>query len=315
MAAKDLVVLTWCGVDEPLVELSRIVSAEIAQALRQGGAEPVREWTIEGDSPDLTGLSKGSLVVPLALGRANSGQLQLQLELAGLAFVGSGSRACRAAGDERVLRPLLTQAGVPVTPYLLCERGNDVRAKAAQAVQRFPGGCMIRPTLPEAMPVQFAGPEAVAVRAALEKVLAAVGAALIEAVQPLARRLSLACWRQGGHDVCLPVVELVEPRLDFTTFHSPGDCDHVCPAVIGAQQLGVLQGIALAAHRALGCVLSRTEIYMNHEGHPCVSAFAAAPLLFPTSLLARAAVGAGMDFTALMLCLVANARLRHTHFS
>ena len=313
MTAEDVVVLTWYGTDEPLVELANLVSARIADALRQAPIARVRELIAAGDAIDLVVIPGGAVVFPVVMGRANSGRLQQQLEIAGLPVVGSGSRACRAAHDKRVLGPLLAQAGIPVAPYLVCERGDDLLVTAARAVKSFPSGCTVRPSVRDAMPPRYGGAHPAEVQASLEKMLATTAAVVLEANRSGGRTFSLSCLRDGARVASLPVVEVIESvnAAEAIKFYSPWDTSYVCPADIDEQQRVALDDIAVAAHNALGCVVSRMEVHVGSDGELTVCAFDAAPLLLPTSLFARAAASAGIGFVELVTRLVADARQHH----
>ena len=313
MTAEEVVVLTGYGTDEPLVELSNLVSARIADALRQGLTARVRELTVEGDAIDPRVISRGAVVFPVAMGRANSGWLQQQLEIAGLPFVGSDGRACWAAYDERVLRTLLAQAGIPVAPYVVCERGDALVAMGARVAELFPGGCLVRPSVRDAMLPLYGGAKSAEVQASLAKMLATTAAVVVEASRPGGRTFSLSCLRDGTRVASLPMVEVIGSvnAAESATFYSDWDTDYVCPAAIDEQRRVALDGIAVAAHNALGCVVSRMEVHIDSDGVMTSCAFEAAPLLFPTSLFARAAAGAGIDFVELVTRLVADARQYH----
>ena len=311
MRAADVVVLSWNGTEHSLVSLSALASASIADALWQGPNIRVCEMSLDGDAIDLSSLPAQAVVFPVALGRANSGRLQQELEGAGLGFVGSGSRSCRATHDERVWRPLLAQARVPVAQYIVCDRADDVVAAAATAAASFLGGCQVRPSLRSAMPPHFGGVIASSVQACIEEVLATSGSAVIEPLQAGGRTLSLACLSDGDLVHSLPVVEVVESwNADRPTMYTAFDTHYACPAAIDGALRRALDDIAAAVHRALACVMSQTEVHLGADGRLAVNACDAAPLLLPSSLFARAAAGAGVDFAQLTRRLVDASRQR-----
>lgn len=302
-------VLTWHG-DEPLFEMSSLVSAGIVDALKQGATSRVHELTLAGDTLDLEAIPEGAVVFPVAVGSASSGLLQELLEVAGIPFVGSGSRALRATYDERVWRPRLSEAGIPVAPYIVCEHDDDLLEVVARAVQSFPGGCVLRPYLRDAMPPRFGGASRSEVHASLKAMLSSAERAVLEANRPAGRRFFLACLRLDARPHSLPVVEVIEsanagpPRA----FWSLWDTEYVCPAALDWQQCAALGDIAVAAHDALGCVTSLIEVHCGNSGDLAVCACDAAPLLLPSGLFALAAGGGGVLFGELVRRLVDDAR-------
>lgn len=314
MRAADVVVLTWNGTEQSLVSLSALASASIADALRQGLNIRVSEMSLDGDAIDLASLPAQAVLFPVALGRANSGRLQQQLESAGLAFVGSGSWSCRATHDERVWRPLLAKAGVPVAPYIVCDRADDVVAAAAAAAASFPGGCQVGPSLQNAMPPRYGGVTASSVQACIEEVLATSVSAVIQPLQAGGRSFSLACLSDGNLVYSLPVVEVVESwNADRPTLCTAFDTHYACPAAIDGTLRGALDDIAAAVHHTLACVMSQIDVHLAADGRLAVNACDAAPLLLPSSLFARAAAGAGVDFAELTRRLVDDAWQRSDH--
>jgi D-alanine-D-alanine ligase len=207
----------------------------------------------------------------------------------------------------------LAQAGIPVAPYMVCERGDDLQVTAARAVRWFPGGCLVRPSVRDAMPPPYGGANPAEVQASLEKMLATTAAVVVEASGSGGRTFSLSCMRDGAQVASLPAVEVIESvnAAGPITFYSPRDTIYVCPAAVDEPRRVALDGIAVAAHNALGCDVSRMEVRVSSDGVSTVRAFEAAPLLFPTSLFARAVAGAGMDFVELATRLVADARQHH----
>ncbi len=310
MTGGEVVVLTWYGSERPLVELANHVSAGLAEALSQGSATRVRQLTVEGNAVDLGAIPKGAVVFPVAVGAANSGWLQLQLEAAGLAFAGSGGRACTAGYDLCVLRAMLGRAGIAVPPYLVCKRGDDLLATAERAVRSFPLGCWVLPSVGDTVRPCHGGTNAADVMASLEEVLATSATAVLQANRTGGRTFSLAYLRDGARVVPLPIVEVVD-RVNFTQdfkMYSPSDTAYDCPANIDERTRRALDRIGSATHSSLGCVISRIDAHLDGEDLLTIDSVEAAPLLFPGGLFARAAAGGGLSFVELSRYLVDDAR-------
>lgn len=310
MTGDEVVVLTWYGSEEPLVELANHVSAGLAEALSHGSATRVRQLTVEGDAVDLGAIPKGAVVCPVAVGAANSGWLQLQLEAAGLAFAGSCGRACTAGYDLCVLRAMLGRAGIAVPPYLVCERGDDLLATAERAVRSFPLGCRVLPSVGDTMRPCHGGTNAADVMASLKKVLVTSATAVLQANRTGGRTFSLAYLRDGTRVVPLPIAEVVNPE-NFTQdfkMYSPRDTAYHCSASIEERLCRALDRIGRATHSLLGCVISCIDAHLDDEGLLAIDLAEAAPLLLPGGLFARAAAGGGLSFVELSRHLVDDAR-------
>ncbi len=310
MTGDEVVVLIWHGSEEPLVELANHVSTGLAEALSHGSATRVRQLTVEGNAVDLGAIPKGAVVFPVAVGAANSGWLQHQLEAAGLAFAGSGGSACTAGYDLCVLRAMLDRAGIAVPPYLVCKRGGDLQATAERAVRSFPLGCWVLPSVGDTMRPCHGPNNAADVMASLEKVLATSATAVIQANRTGGRTFSLAYLRDGTRVVLLPTVEVVDGE-NFTQdfkMYSPRDTAYDCPASIDERLCRALDRIGRATHSLLGCVISRIDAHLDDEDFLTISSVEAAPLLLPGGLFARAAAGSGLSFVELSRHLVDDAR-------
>ena len=98
--------------------------------------------------------------------------------------------------------------------------------------------------------------------------LATTAAVVVEASRSGGRTFSLSCLREGTRVASLPVVEVIESlnAAGPTKFYSPWDTDYVCPADIDVQRRVALDDIAVTAHNALGCALSRMEVHVGSDG-------------------------------------------------
>jgi D-alanine-D-alanine ligase len=254
-----------------------------------------------GETIDLTQIPKGAVVFPVAPGSDNSGWLQQNIEAAGLAFVGGGSRACRLAHGARGLRQALSLAGVAVAPFLSYSRADDRPAMAARVLRSFPAGCLIRPDAGDAMISSHFGFSAAEVLVALEAVLTTSGTAFIECI-PDGRTFSLACLGQGGHTLAavLPVVEVVEHMSTDFTFYRPGDTKYVRPGDLDSATQADFERIATTVLSVVPTPLLRVSVLLDRSGAVVVQAADVSPLLLPSGLVAIAAANAGWSFSDLV---------------
>jgi D-alanine-D-alanine ligase len=115
----------------------------------------------------------------------------------------------------------------------------------------------------------------------------------------------------------LPPTEIVSPRDAFYTYearYAPGRSVHTCPADIGAPLTDVVQTMAVAAHRALGCRdLSRIDLILGDGASLdtiTLLEINTMPGFTPTSLYPEAATRAGIPLEELCDALVRAAHAR-----
>jgi len=94
---------------------------------------------------------KVAVAVPILHGQfGEDGEIQTLLELIGLPYVGSSSRACRVAFDKGTARELLRRAGIPVPEYvgLSSQTFRDIGATALMehVMQRLGSRVVVKPT-------------------------------------------------------------------------------------------------------------------------------------------------------------------------
>jgi D-alanine-D-alanine ligase len=116
----------------------------------------------------------------------------------------------------------------------------------------------------------------------------------------------------------LPPIEILSPSDAFYTFearYAPGRSLHTCPAPIGERLTALVQTIALAAHRALGCRdLSRVDLIVGDDGEAAdvvtLLEVNTMPGFTATSLYPEAAARAGIRLAELTDALVWQAHTR-----
>ncbi len=117
-------------------------------------------------------------------------------------------------------------------------------------------------------------------------------------------------------DTALPVIEVVVNRpYPFYTYkarYTPGATRHEVPATLSWDMTRRVQGLALAAHRALGCRgATRVDFMMTRRDDVFVLEVNTIPGLTPTSLLPDAARAIGMSFEDLIHWMIQDARRHH----
>ncbi|MFF4605239.1 ATP-grasp domain-containing protein [Streptomyces sp. NPDC001339] len=268
-------------------------------------------------------LLRGAESVFLALhgGWGEDGHVQALLEMAGVRFTGAGSAACAAAWHKGRAQAVLGAAGVPVAERVLWRPGAG---EAPQDVQRLVGaGPVVAKPVADGSSVAVHRVDSLSQLAQVAAEVHAANSAnsansedsaysedsgggelLVEPFLP-GREFTVAVV---GDEV-LPVVEieLTTPLFDYAAKYQPGAVGEVCPARIPADFAGRLQELALRAHQALGFgsgTYSRTDFRCDAGGEPMCLETNALPGLTATSLVPRAAAGAGWTYPDLIQRIV-----------
>jgi D-alanine--D-alanine ligase len=105
----------------------------------------------------------------------------------------------------------------------------------------------------------------------------------------------------------LPVIEILPKKrfFDYEAKYQAGMTDYIVPAKLDEATAKKAQGVALSAHKALGCFgCSRVDMILDKDNVPFVLEINTIPGLTLNSLLPKAARVAGIDFTGLCLKLI-----------
>jgi len=222
------------------------------------------------------------------------GTIQGMLEILGIPYTGSGVQACAVAMDKAMTKALLEYAGIPVP------RGRVLATPARNA--RLPRGFRLPVVV---KPVSQGSTVGITIVRRARDLPTAMGTALEFGPEILledyieGRELTVAVL--NGRP--LPVVEIIAPHgfYDFAAKYTPGACTYKAPAPLGARQTTLLQTLALAVHRRLGCRgASRVDFRMDRKGRPFVLEINTVPGMTETSLLPMAAKAAGLSYEALV---------------
>ena len=233
-------------------------------------------------------------------GTGEDGTVQAVLDLAGIAYTGSGRIGSALGMDKDVAKRLFLAAGVPTPEWLMAPVSTDVVAERLGfpvIVKPNGQGSTVGLTLVER-------PED------LQKAIDEAGrfddAVMIERYIP-GRELTVGIL----DDQPLAVGEIV-PRLapifDYASKYQAGGADEIFPADLTPEQTRRVQELGLAAHRALKLeVYSRADFRMDPDGGLWCLEMNTLPGLTSGSLLPRSAAAVGISFEELCerICLAA----------
>lgn len=236
------------------------------------------------------------------------GTLQGLLEIIGVPYVGSGVLASALAMDKVMAKGVLAASGIEVPRGFVVSATDNARDPEAVArrAQEIGYPLVVKPVRqgssfgismldrPDQLPAAIVESLRYDDRVLVEERL--VGTELTVGVI-------------GGADelVPLPVIEIVTKRefFDYKAKYDPELTDEICPARVSEEVAGRAQGLAVRAHRALGCRdLSRTDMILTADGRMPVLEVNTIPGMTANSLLPKAARVAGMPFGELLERLV-----------
>ncbi len=263
------------------------------------------------DLPDVVGNSGLSVkemdLVFLALhgGSGENGTVQSLLDLAGIAYTGSGRLGSALAWDKDVAKRLFRSAGVPTPDWLMA----PVEADVVEAAIGFP--VIVKPNGQGST----------------------VGLRLVESVDELQPAIENAARFDSevmierfvdGRELTVGILEgkalavgeirsATGPVFDYTAKYTAGEAEEIFPADITAAQASRIQALALDVHEALKLDdYSRVDFRMDAAGDFWCLEVNTLPGLSSGSLLPQAAAASGIAFPELCERLCAAALRRRS---
>jgi D-alanine-D-alanine ligase len=277
----------------------------------------VEEW--DADSSLLTRLRASrpdAVVVALHGGEGENGSVQAILEMFGVPYVGTDSRACRRAWDKPTAKAELARAGLATPEWVVLPHAT-FRELGAQPVL----DAMVSTLgLPLMLKPDQGGSAlgAQVVRDAADLPAAMVGCLAygdtVLAEQFIAG-VEVAVTVVDGEDgpTALPAVEIVPETgvYDYTARYTAGLTDFHAPARLDAAAAKAVGELAVAAHRLLGLRdVSRTDAVVAEDGTVYFLEVNVSPGLTETSLLPMAVEAAGQSLGEIYAGLIERAVAR-----
>ncbi|MDR1083775.1 MAG: D-alanine--D-alanine ligase [Deltaproteobacteria bacterium] len=248
------------------------------------------------------------VVFPVLHGAAGEdGSIQGFLNLLNLPFVGSGVLASAVCMDKQVTKDVYRKWQLPVAPDLLCLKSKAAAREQAEEIGRllsYPA--VIKPMdQGSSVGLTIARNEAEG-QAALEAAWKYSPRAMAEKFIS-GRELTVGVLGNERLKV-LPPVEIIPAEghrfFDYDAKYTPGQAQEICPAPLTAEETATVCQLALKAHEALGCRgLSRTDFIYSQNAF-CLLETNTLPGLTENSLLPKAALAAGLSFSALLDTLI-----------
>jgi D-alanine-D-alanine ligase len=236
------------------------------------------------------------------------GRLQAALDLAGIAYTGSGAAASSLALNKVRSQALLRALGLPVPACVIIRAGDaDAPGRIAQSVG-VP--CVVKPSTGGSSVGVAIVREADRLAEALETAFQVDDELLVEQFVA-GREFTVGLLEVKGELVALPVTEIIPPEgrfFDYDAKYTPGVSREVTPAEIPSTLAAELRHFARAAHLACGCRgFSRVD-FIALPAPPVILEVNTIPGMTATSLLPQGAAAAGIAFPDLLHHLLVSAR-------
>lgn len=241
------------------------------------------------------------------------GTIQATLEEIGLPYTGSGVEASRCAIDKNVAKCAYKRDHLPTSPWFYLEKTAVENARAHNVFHMVCG--KITELLGEHVVVKaveqgstqglYIAHHADDLGECIDNALQFDDSVVVEKF--IAGQEFTVAVAGNDNPVALPIIKIV-PRsgfYDFEAKYAPGGSKHLCPAPISPELTERIMGLAVDAHRALGCRgMSRTDFIVDASDKPWILETNTIPGMTQTSLLPDAARVAGLSFSELCTLLV-----------
>jgi D-alanine-D-alanine ligase len=225
-------------------------------------------------------------------GSGEDGTVQSLLDLAGIAYTGSGKLGSALGWDKDVAKRLFLAAGVPTPDWLMAPVSPSVAAQQLGfplIVKPNGQGSTVGLTLVRTPPE---------LDTALELARGFDAQVMLERYID-GRELTVGIL----DDEPLAVGEIIPntgPIFDYAAKYQSGGAEEIFPAELRPEQTARIQDLALKVHRALKLdVYSRVDFRMDSDGGFWCLEVNTLPGLTQASLLPRAAAAVGIDFPEL----------------
>jgi D-alanine-D-alanine ligase len=266
-----------------------------------------------------------TVVIPVLHGpKGEDGTVQGMLELANIAYVGSGVLGSALAMDKAAAKRMFDAHGIPQALWL-SRRAWDLETRAqvqqviddATAQLGFP--VFVKPAnMGSSVGVSKAN-DAEALRAAIALALQYDDTIVFEEMV-VGREIEFAVLGNARPEVS--VAGEILPGKDFYDYEDKYLADSatlVIPAPLSDEQLAAGQRLAVAAFEALGCEgMARVDFFLDAQGRWLVNEVNTIPGFTPISMYPKMWAASGLPYDKLLDRLVELAVERHerrSHFS
>ncbi len=293
-------------------EVSLMSGRAVLGALRGRGVDAHPFDPAERGLGELEGAGFERVFIALHGRLGEDGAVQGALELLGIPYTGSGVQASAIAIDKVLTKELWVAAGLPTPAWRRIDAGTDWMAVVAALGDEL----IVKPASEGSTfgVTKVLDHDAGALAAAWEAASRFDDSVLAEELIR-GRELTCAVLGEGGQAVALPLIEIRAPddNYDYQHKYFADDTQYLCPAPLPADLAASLQALCVRAYNALGARgWGRIDLMLGNdagEAQPRLLELNTSPGMTAHSLVPMAARAAGIDFGALVLRILASARL------
>jgi len=291
--------------------VSRSSEAGVTKALLSS-YQNVQQFELDGSLTGALLQFRPDVVFPVLHGPpGEDGTVQGYLEILGLPYVGSGVHASASAMDKSLAKAVFQRIGLPMCPDRVFAPGTPIADACRETLEAFGDRVVVKPLRQGSAigvtPVMNGGD----LTRPFETAFALGDGVLVEPFV-LGMEVTVGVLDLHGRSAhAFPTIEVRTPSgtwYDYTHRYTAGESEHVIPAGVSKACQKRLQDIALAAHKALGCVdLSRADFIVTDAEDIVLLEVNTLPGMTPTSLYPDGARATGLSFEALVDSLVSSA--------
>lgn len=307
---KTVIVLK--GGDSPERDVSLVSGGEVAKALNESGflameMDPSEFQNLSELLDSIRKLEPFMVFNALHGGSGENGELAAVLEMAGIPFTGSGSKASAIAMDKYISKLVVAAEGIPTARHILM-RGNlimDYNDPADyQGFANLLGYPIIVKPNDAGSSVGISKVDSLAeLKPAVEYALQYCNTVLLEEYIP-GKELTVTILDGKA----LPVVEIAPKTgwYDYQNKYTKGNTEYLVPAPIDESVVQLVQLYAERAFLALGCKVYGRVDFRYDGSTPYFLEVNTLPGMTPLSLTPMAAKAAGIPFKDLLQRIISS---------
>ena len=231
------------------------------------------------------------------------GTIQGLLELLGIPYTGSGVLASALAIDKIVTKQVWISNGLATPEYEELTADSDWNA----VVQHLGLPLIVKPAH-EGSSLGLTKVQSVDELPAAYKLAAGLDKKVIAETCIIGDELTCPLVGQGMAAEALPVIKIIPPQTnyDFHNKYFSDETQYLCPTGLAPEVNAVVQELALAAYKALGCrTWGRADVMLDQKtGKPYLLEMNTSPGMTSHSLVPMAAKAAGIEYADLVLWIL-----------
>ncbi|OYY16712.1 MAG: D-alanine--D-alanine ligase [Polynucleobacter sp. 35-46-11] len=231
------------------------------------------------------------------------GMIQGLLELLGLPYTGSGVLASALAIDKIATKLVWLSSGLSTPEFQELKADSDWNA-----VVKHLGLPLIVKPAHEGSSLGLTKVKSVDELPAAYRLAAGMDKKVIAETCIVGDELTCPLVGFGADAEALPVIKIIPPEAnyDFHNKYFSDETKYLCPTDLAPEVNQVVQELALAAYRALGCrTWGRADVMLDKQtGKPYLLEMNTSPGMTSHSLVPMAAKAAGVEYAELVLWVI-----------